>query len=71
LKIIREKYGIILKEQKNLILIENKYNDLIIENKELRDLNNEYEKIINNKKSSDGNIFKFSNISFGGENANI
>ena len=29
LKVIREKYGKILKEQKNLLLIENKYNDLI------------------------------------------
>ena len=68
LKIIREKYGKLLQEQKNLILIENKYNDLLEENKELKEIKNESEKILNNKKSSEVNLPKINNISFGGEN---
>jgi len=57
-----------LQEQKNLILIENKYNDLLEENKELKEIKNECEKILNNKKSSEVNLLKINNISFGGEN---
>ena len=68
LKLIREKYGNLLKEHNNLILIENKYNDLLEEVKDLREIKNEYEKIISKAKNSDNNIFKFNNISFGGEN---
>ena len=70
LKEIREKYGKILKEQKNFILIENKYNDLLEEVKELREIKCEYEKMVENKESSESNIFKFQNFSFG-ENGNI
>ena len=75
LKEIREKYGKILKEQKNLLLIENKYNDLIEEVKELRDIKYEYEKMMEckdseNKDTNENNEFKIQNISFG-ENGNI
>ena len=69
LKEIREKYGRILKEQKNLLLIENKYNDLIEEVKELREIKQEYKKLKENEESKDNsNIFKNQNISFGNEN---
>ena len=72
LKEIREKYGKILKEQKNLLLIENKYNDLIEEVKELREIKDEYEKMIKNQKSFEiNNIFEAQNISFGNENGII
>ena len=71
LKEIREKYGKILIEQKNLLIIENKYNDLIEEVKELREIKNEYE---NHRKKSieiKNNIIEVQNISFGNENGII
>ena len=49
MKEIRNKYDDILKEQKNLIMIENKYNDLVEEIQELKSIENKYNELMEEK----------------------